>query len=1052
LSNDPFEEANRLWKEGNLDEAEGALLDILKKRPNAPWALFRVGKIKEQRGESEAAAQYIARAVALNPDLGKNDKSGFWKRFRAASDLLDSRNFAAAEPVFLDLLADKPQSAPVLAKLGRIVGEVGRTTEALSYYDRAIAADATHVWGHIGRAEILAATGAVDEAATILETVAARDPSLTVVKDRLAALRRNQRIDTEGAEGVRIRCWPATAVWPVPDGPRVTVVAWCLAHNPVGRAMVLADLAAELGPSEIVGPIFPSYGEDLWPPLREGTRKIDIRGFQAPSFDVFLEGAIRLVMERPCEVVWVSKPRMPSLIIGFLYKLIHGAAVVLDIDDDELAFVRAETALSLDEFLAGQTPSDWREPYSKRWTQLAVWMVRFADAVTVCNPVLQHRFGGTMVRHARDARLFDAAQTKRDALRSEFGFVPDDKVVLFLGTPRRHKGVLDVARALQTLGDRNAVFCIVGTVLDKELKKELETFSGARIVLHPDQPYARLAELNAMADVVCILQDPLDPIAQSQTPAKLTDAIATGTRVLATSVPPVLDLMEGGQLQAVSDGNLVDALRNALSDHAGQGAAARRAFFRTELSNEANVPRAREAIEEARRQNAPVAGEVLRLFAHLDATMPGSLPYECVAATKGIFRSGARVGPLRTLREGVNVVFFWKQNDSGLYGRRQDMLLKQFAAMPQIARILHIDAPISVDSLNGIANAQGQGRYVVANTMNRFLTIADDEKVARRTFVYRGKDTHLLGRELAGIEAFPNAVEAWLRELGMTENVLAWVCPVLRNFPDVQKRLGFSFIATDVIDDQRQWPMQPGWRAQLERNYRSTFAVADAAFANCEPVARWLKDEGLEALVVPNGMDAPGDIANWPVPGRLKTLPRPIVGYCGNLSHRIDWDLIEYLSEAQPNWSIVLIGEGAKDERHARVVARPNVHALGVLPYEIAQRHIAAFDAAMIPHEASTLSEHMNPLKLYVYRSMGIPVVSTKIANLDDLADEIRTADSPEAFVTGLEEAIAETRARGRVFPSAAAIASFSWSSRAADIWGHLVQVFEDSARKGIAP
>ncbi len=53
--------------------------------------------------------------------------------------------------------------------------------------------------------------------------------------------------------------------------------------------------------------------------------------------------------------------------------------------------------------------------------------------------------------------------------------------------------MLDVARALREVGDPNAVFCIVGTVLDKELKKELESFPGVRIALHPDQPYSRLA-------------------------------------------------------------------------------------------------------------------------------------------------------------------------------------------------------------------------------------------------------------------------------------------------------------------------------------------------------------------------------------------------------------------------------------------------------------------------------------------------------------------------------------------------------------------------------
>lgn len=1042
---DPLAEANALWKQGRFDAAERAYRDILKDRPNAAWALYRLGEIHQRRGDDSAAQDFFARATAINPALAETSASTtFWKRFKAANDLLEQKSLADAEPVFRDLLAQDPNCAPVLTKLGRIAGELGKVSDALDFYERAIAADGNYLWGHIGKAEMLAAGGETEEAAGILEAVTVRDPSIGIVKDRLAALRKKQRLDLEGADGVRIRHWPASAARQGASGrPRLAVVSWCLAHNPVGRAMILAEVAAPHADVELVGPIFPAYGEDLWPPLRDGARAVETYGFLAPTFTSFLEGAIRLVMERPCEVCWVSKPRLPSLLIGFLYKLIHGASLILDIDDDELAFVRAEHKLSLDEFLKDQMPSDWREPYAKRWTQLAASLIAQADAVTVCNPVLQGRHGGTLIRHARDAGPFDAARLKRDAVRAEFGFTASDKVVLFLGTPRRHKGVLDVARALARVGDPAAVFCIIGTVLDKELRKDLENFPGVRIVLHPDQPYSRLAEMNAMADVVCILQDPLDPIVQSQTPAKLTDAIATGTRILATAVPPVLDLMDGGRIVPVSENNLAAALASALSGADAADAERRRAFFRAELSAEVNAVRAGEAIARARAKNAPVPDDVRRLFAHIDQSMPGSLPESLRAATKGAFRTGPRVGALRDLGKDVNLVFFWKQNDSGIYGRRQDMLLEQFAAMANIKRILHIDAPVSVDALNALPGSSGQGRLVAANTLNRFLEAADDERVARRCFVYRGKETHLLGRELPAIEEFPNRVEQWLVELGMTDNALAWVCPVVRNFGEVQKRLGFSFVASDVIDDQRQWPMQPAWRLQLEKNYRDTFAATDAAFANCAAVGAWLEGERLEPLVVPNGMDAPQGVERWAVPAALARLARPIVGYCGNLSHRIDWDLVEHVALARPDWSVVLIGEPGKDERYRSVARLSNVHALGVLAYETAQRHIAAFDAAIIPHLDTDLSAHMNPLKLYVYRGLGVPVVSAAIANLDDLASEIRIAATPEQFVARLDEAIAERRARGRIFPSEAAMRSLSWESRAKTIWARLEELLE---------
>jgi len=1033
-----------------------------------------LGKLAEKTGDIDRATGHYRRALSLAPSLASLDPllenyqerlshagrlapareshTTFWKRFAYANELQKKRSYDAAEIILRDLLDLEPDNAPVLGALGALAAQLGRPEEALALLDRAIAAEGDLFAAQIARSDLLDANGDIDGAIAAVESVLQRDATITAARDRLRSLRNRRDGEANETGEVAVQYWPANVDWSVPAEQkqlRVAVVSWCLAHNPVGRALTLAEVAHRHAECEIVGPIFSTFGDSPWPPLIEGERKVDIRGFRATSFSTFMEGAIRIVLEKPCDVAWVSKPRLPSLLIGFLYKLVYGATVVLDVDDDELLFVRADRTLTLDEFFLEVSQHDWREPYGQRWTQLAGTLASAVDGVTACNPVLGERFGGVVVRHAREAKAFEDARARRKSLRAEFGFSDLDKVVLFLGTARRHKGILDVAKALRKLADSNAVFCIIGTILDKTLRTELESMSGLRIVFHPDQPYSRLAELNTLADVVCVLQDSNDPIAQWQTPAKLTDAIATGTPVLVTDVPPVRDILEGAGIVAVSDDNLVDALRAALSAGRGdlEAAEVRRSYFRNELSIEANSGRALEAIRKAQQINRPVSSDALRLLKFIDDSMLGSLPKDVVDATRGVFRSEPRLGKLRTLRKDVNLVFFWKQNDSGLFGRRQDMLLKQFAAMPNIRKILHIDAPISIDALNthAVVKTDGslQGRLIASNTVNRHLCAMDDDRIARRSFIYGGRDKQLLGRDLPPFEAFPNAVEGWLRELDMMDNLLAWVCPVVRGFPEIQKRLGFSFVASDVIDDQRQWPMQPAWRVQLERYYRDTFACTNVAFANCQPVAEWLEREGLRPLVVPNGIDVRENIDSWEVPTELARLPRPVVGYCGNLTQRIDWDLIDGLAAARPAWSFVFIGEPANDERCRQVAMRPNIRFLGMIPYENAVRHVAAFDAAMIPHLDSDLSRHMNPLKMYVYRSVGVPVVSTPVANLDDLAGEIRVAGSVDEFVAQLESAIEERRTKGRIHLPADLVRDLSWETRAARIWNQIESEFE---------
>ncbi|MBP0447009.1 glycosyltransferase [Roseomonas sp. SSH11] len=934
-------------------------------------------------------------------------------------------------------------SADLLCDLAEAAMILGRYEEAEERLVKAATLDPASPRPHLTLAELHEGQADATSAIAALSQALTRAPAAEqdLIRERLGELRRRQAVQSVPA----LQHWPATHPRTMPEGPRIGVISWDLAHNPLGRAWVLAELGAHLGPTEIVGPLFPAFGTSLWAPLRDSDRGLSISGYMADGFASFVNGAIRLVLDHPCDIAWVCKPRFPGLFIGLLQRLIHGARILVDIDDDELAFVHAEEPLTLDTFLAESGPEDWKDPYGTRWTRLAQSMIGWGDAVTVCNPVLQARHGGIIIRHARDEAAYDPARIDRQAVRAEFGFGEDDKVVLFLGTPRRHKGLIEVAEALRELGDPRVVLCIIGTIADRELRGRLLGFGGLRVSLHPDQPFRRAAELNAMADLVCLLQDPESPIAQSQTPAKLTDALAVGTPVLARAAPPLNDLLPG----AMQEGeDITQALRRALE--AGRGAVDGRAVFLQELSYAANLPRAREALEAARAATDGVPQGFLRLLAHLDQHMPGLIEPDLTRHLGGAIPAFPRIGRLASLEEGINIAFFWKQNDSGLYGRRQDMLLEQLERLPSVRRILHVDAPISADKLEAMSGsrAPSQHRFGAGATLQRFLRLQDRGKVHRRVFLHAGRNASVLGQPLPHRALFPQAVGQWLRELDMTSNLLAWVCPVVPMFPEVQARLGFSFIVSDVIDDQRQWPMRPGARAEMEANYRATFAASDLLLANCAPVAEWMEAEGFRPLLVPNGMELHEGVEGWPVPSALSGLPRPIIGYAGNLQDRVDWELIAGLADARPGWSFVLIGATPGDTRAAEAMARPNIHATGVVPYAEAKAHIAAFDAAIIPHLRTGLSERMNPLKLYVYRSLGLPVVSTPIANLEDLAGEIRIAATPEDFLSALDGALEERR-RGRIWPEPARMRALSWESRMQAIMAGLRDAF---ARKGAAP
>ncbi|BAI88801.1 TPR domain protein [Arthrospira platensis NIES-39] len=154
---------------------------------------------------------------------------------------------------------------------------------------------------------------------------------------------------------------------------RVGVCGWELSHNAAGRAYTLGQLYGGWAEVELIGCLFPRYGGQVWEP---------IRGTQIPCHTVtvadegrFVEQALGLVLAHPYEVVHLSKPRIPNIVLGLLYKLVWGARVIVDIDDEELAFVKASE------------PVNWRElpPLrdldSQEWTEIAAGLAQEFDKV-----------------------------------------------------------------------------------------------------------------------------------------------------------------------------------------------------------------------------------------------------------------------------------------------------------------------------------------------------------------------------------------------------------------------------------------------------------------------------------------------------------------------------------------------------------------------------------------------------------------------------------------------------------------------------------------------
>ena len=112
-----------------------------------------------------------------------------------------------------------------------------------------------------------------------------------------------------------------------------------------------------------------------------------------------------------------------------------------------------------------------------------------------------------------------------------------------------------------------------------------------------------------------------------------------------------------------------------------------------------------------------------------------------------------------------------------------------------------------------------------------------------------------------------------------------------------------------------------------------------------------------------------------PVLDALDALPRPRLGYLGNLAaYKIDLELIYEIARQRPQWSVVLVGPtNLGDTRRAvtEAEAPPNVHWLGEVPHAVAPAVIDRFDVALLPSARHDVMQASFPLKFFEYLLRG---------------------------------------------------------------------------------
>lgn len=179
----------------------------------------------------------------------------------------------------------------------------------------------------------------------------------------------------------------------------------------------------------------------------------------------------------------------------------------------------------------------------------------------------------------------------------------------------------------------------------------------------------------------------------------------------------------------------------------------------------------------------------------------------------------------------------------------------------------------------------------------------------------------------------------------------------------------------DAMDDFPAFYSGASRRAMLKREFRLVAKVSRLVVSSTELLNRWSAHRK-DVVLSLNGcsLDALPHAADL-----HDRSTRGVLGYVGTIAEWFDWDIVFRLAAAVPSMRIRLIGP---------VVASlpdhlPNtIEILAPCGHDAAMAAMAEFSIGLIPFKQTQLTASVDPIKYYEYRSLGLPVLSTRFGEM----------------------------------------------------------------------
>jgi len=270
---------------------------------------------------------------------------------------------------------------------------------------------------------------------------------------------------------------------------------------------------------------------------------------------------------------------------------------------------------------------------------------------------------------------------------------------------------------------------------------------------------------------------------------------------------------------------------------------------------------------------------------------------------------------------------------------------------------------------------------------------------------------------------------------GQYENPVQWFYDPMA-VPSFLGQMDEIGVVYDCMDELSKFRCAP---PQIKIRERKLLAAANVVFAGGRKLWQAKKLQNENCHFYGCGVDVThfgsARKTETTIPADIAQLKKPVLGYFGVVDERMDYELLVKLAEANPDWSIAMVGPQIKVDS---VPQRPNLHWLGQKNYTELPAYCKAFDVCMMPFALNEATEFINPTKALEYMATGKPIVSSAVADVvTNFGAVVSIARSHDEFIALCRDAISQADP-ARLEAGMKQAADNSWDSIVAQLEKHI--------------